>query len=100
MAESISQIRTDIENTKDHINQTIGELEDRFQEMKDVHALVNRYPLGSVAVSVGVGILLSGKMGWIGKNVQQVLAASVSAFLVRQLKSLGKPQQISTSYTL
>lgn len=62
MAQAISQIRTDIEHTKGNISQTMSELEGRFNEMKDVRGTVQRYPLPSIAVAFGIGLLVSGAM--------------------------------------
>jgi hypothetical protein len=91
MAESITQIRSDIETTKEHISQTLGEIEHRFQEMKDWRAVVHNYPLASIAVSFGVGLLLSGLATPILRNVRgnarHMATSTISSLLMQQLRN-------------
>jgi len=61
MTQSISQIRTDIENTKEHISQTVGELEGRLDELKDWHTVVNRFPVATLVISFGLGFLVANR---------------------------------------
>ncbi len=90
MAQSIPQIRTDIEQTKGNINSTVNELGERLQEMKDWKTIVQRYPLPSLAASVVAGLVFSGAISPFSKNIKrsigQTLTATASAFLMQQLK--------------
>ncbi len=60
MAQSIAQIRTDIEQTKESISQTVQELEGRMHELRDWQVTMIRYPILLILASVGVGIIISG----------------------------------------
>lgn len=103
--QGISQIRSDIENTKAHLSETMNELEDRFDEIKHWRGLIRQYPLVSILVCVGTGFLLSARLGTVkhaSQNYfQKTLPAALSTVLVkfitdrlmgRQSNLLAKPR--------
>jgi hypothetical protein len=62
MGQSVSQVRFDIRQTKEHISETVDELERRVDELKNWQQLVRRYPVPSLMISVGIGLLVAGRL--------------------------------------
>lgn len=90
------QIRSEIASTRQHISQTMEEIEYRFQELRNWKITVERYPLVSLVVSIGIGIFLSRAgvplLRNARGNIKSAATATVSAFLIQkaQEKLLGK----------
>lgn len=100
MANSITQIRSDIASTKEQISQTVSELEDRLQELRDIKSTVRRYPLPSFLVSFGVGFMLSGalkKTVLLGarKSMGHVVTAALTGLVTQMVQEnvMGKHQE-------
>lgn len=98
MTQSVSQIRSDIEATKEQISHTVESLEERLHEMKDWHSVVDRYPLESLAISVGLGMILGGAYKPLFKHagayIKHAVTASASAYLMQTLTA--RKQQETT----
>lgn len=69
MSQSVSEIRSDIRQTKTELSQTVNELEHRLEEAKDWRLMAHRYPLHSLIVSVGLGFIL-------GRGLEHVAAGT------------------------
>ncbi len=89
MAQTIPQIRSDIETTKEHLSQTMNEIEDRIHELKDWKATVREYPIPSVAVSFGLGLLITARkellMKLVRANTKRMVTAALSAVVMKQI---------------
>jgi hypothetical protein len=90
MSQSIPQIRSDIEATKDQISQTVHDIEERIHDLKDWRVTVQTYPIPSMVTAIVVGFILSGQvkplLHMIGRGTQSALLATVSGIIVSQLK--------------
>jgi hypothetical protein len=69
-----SELRARLESQGEELHQITHAIETRFDEYRDWRGLVRRHPVSSVAVAVGVGLLLSGS------------AVGVLALLSRQIR--------------
>ncbi len=67
---TVNEIRSNIETTKQQVNETTKQLQSRINDLKDWRSTVNQYPLISLAAAIGAGVLLGGfakplvKAGW------------------------------------
>lgn len=91
MAQSVSQIRSEIESTKEHMAQTVSELEERVQELRRWPQVVQQYPLPSVLVAFGLGFFFTGafKVTLLRSTrnmVSHAFTAALTGIMVQQLQ--------------
>jgi len=91
--QSLSQMRSSLNETRTHINETVGALETRMHEIQDWKFLVQHYPVRSVLVAIGLGFTVSGMFnvlllrsakGYLG----QFATATVTGLLARQFQKM------------
>lgn len=81
-----SELRSRLESQGEEISNIAHEIEHRIEEYTDWESLVRQYPLQSLGVAAGVGLLLSGAGGMLMrqavKQVGTMAQASITAAIV------------------
>lgn len=89
--QSVSEIRSNLDQTKAHITQTVEALETRMNEVRDWKFLIQHYPLQSMLVVLSLGFTLSGVLnlllfraakGYAG----QIATVTLSSIVLRQIQ--------------
>ena len=89
--DTIPEIRSNIEQSKDDLVRTAHEIEYRVEELKNWRTAVDRYPLAAVGVSVALGLMVSGAMPGLLRmavsNAAPMARSSLIAYITSALKS-------------
>lgn len=88
-----SELRSRLESKGEELSQIAHRLEDRIDEYKDITGLVRQYPLQSIGVAAGLGLLLSGSGGFIIKQVlRQVGLIAQAGAMAAVVSALNEPK--------
>lgn len=88
-----SELRSRLESKGEELSQIAHRLEDRIDEYKDITGLVRQYPLQSIGVAAGLGLLLSGSGGFIIKQVlRQVGLIAQAGAMAAVVSVLSEPK--------
>lgn len=84
------EIKEQIEQTRDQINETVQELQDKFGEI-GVQQQISRHPWRALGISFGVGILVSGMVNGLVRDVGRSLRGSMmTAFSAMIVGAISK----------
>ncbi len=91
-----AELRSKKAQQEQEISAIAHRIEDRIESYKDWHTIVREYPLQSLGVAVGAGILLTGSgnkmLGFAVRQTASIAKAGITAYLLAWLSEQGAKQ--------
>lgn len=99
-----AELRSQRDRKEQEITEIAHRIEDRIESYKDWKQLVHDFPLQSVGVAVGSGLLLTGFGGGLlrfaFRQAEGVVRASVVAYVLATLSDLGDKRKVVNTQTV
>lgn len=83
-----AELRSKLERKEQEISDIAHKIEDRIESYTDWKAMVNDYPLQSVGIAVGAGLLLTGAGGGLMKFLFRQVASVAQAGALAYIAAL------------
>lgn len=99
-----AELRSKRERKEQEISDIAHRIEDRIESYKDWHKVVQDYPLQSVGVAVGAGLLFTGFGGGLlrfaFRQAEGIVRASVVAYVMATLSDMGEKRKVVNTQTV
>lgn len=93
-----AELRSKRERKEQEISDIAHRIEDRIESYKDWHQVVQDYPLQSVGVAIGTGLLFTsfggGLFRFAFRQVEGLVRAGVLAYVIATLSDMGEKRKV------
>ena len=97
-----ADLRSKKERQEQEITDIAHRIENRIESYKDWHTIVREFPLQSLGVAVGAGILLTGSgsriLGFAAKQAVTLAQAGITAYAMSWLNEMGAQKNSVRSF--